>query len=537
MYEELFPLIAKRLLSLDLSISTNIPLAVLLLELLELKKPVESDYIILRNWEKELETNLKEFRTKIDNNDKLVVILWVVYFKTSGPIKSLSEVFIYLPPYLQIRCVKKLFAGIAMGKISYTAETLYTLLNPNKKNLCFPLDITFEYLMLREKNPNKSFTINMMLKLLDERQKDDHNDWIGIRELVAKCNGRQILNQNITYRDYEIYYNGAIEVIESEIIVSIPKRMIDSQGISQKYNNKYYNQIEELIRISFDSSKYYVDNKIDRLIYHFNKSEELELINLARYYHLNYNNIFNFLSFTRNETDDDIFCECRLTKKLDKKRLAFYWCGNKPCFRTPIRYRVASEWEYYTILDFMRILNIQTDYVTQEGEYIKYGYYIFFSSFLKSFAKFYEHLKCRECGRLLKPCDISNFESRVANTFECLNEQCSNKKKEVKVYLNHCFNKTKCKTIIDSRDSKKCPNGHVICPNCGACCSTENFRIRLDNLHLNGGKIKDGLVYFVNNKMGHWEKNQFFCYKCGKEMKNNDGIFRCPDCKTEYNHQ
>lgn len=531
----LFSLITERLLSLDLTINSNIPLAVFLLEILDLKKTTEKDYVTLQNWEKTFDANLKELRKRIDLNEKLAVLLWAVYFKTSGPLKTLSEVFVYLPPYLQIRCVKKLFAGMAMGKLSYTADTLYNLLNPNKNNICFPLEITFEYLKLREKNSFKSFTTNMMLKLLNDREKDDHNDWIGIRELVAKCNGRQILNENLAYREYEIFYNGVLEVKDSEIIVSIPKRMIDSHGISQKYNNKYYNQIKELIGITFDCTEYYIENKIDRSIYHFeNKRNELELINLARYYHLNYNNIFNFLSFTRNETDDDIFCECRLTKRLDKKRLAFYWCGNKPCYRTPIRYRIASEWENYTILDFMRILNIPTDYVTKEGECIKYGYYVFFTSFLKSFAKFYEHLKCHECGRLLKPLDISNFESRVVNTFQCMNEQCSDN--EI-VYLNHCFNKTKCKTIIDSRETKTCPNGQYICPKCGACCSTENFRIRLDNLQLNGGIIKSGLVSFVNNKMGHWEKNQFFCYKCGKEMKNNDGIFRCPDCKTEYNHQ
>ena len=115
-----------------------------------------------------------------------------------------------------------------------------------------------------------------------------------------------------------------------------------------------------------------------------------------------------------------------------------------------------------------------------------------------------------------------------------MNDECSN---EEIVYLNHCFNKTKCKTIIDSRETNLCPNGQYIWPKCGACCSTEKFQIRLDNLHINGGIIKDGLVSFVNNKMGLWEKNQFFCYKCGKEMKNNDGVFRCSDCKTEYNHQ
>ena len=95
----LFPLITERLLFLDLSINSNIPLAVFLLEILDLKKPTEKDYVTLQNWEKTLEENLKEFRKRINLNDKLAVLLWAVYFKTSGPLKSLSEVFIYLPPY------------------------------------------------------------------------------------------------------------------------------------------------------------------------------------------------------------------------------------------------------------------------------------------------------------------------------------------------------------------------------------------------------------------------------------------------------
>ena len=530
----LFSLITERLLSLDLTINSNIPLAVFLLEILDLKRPTEKDYLTLTNWEKTFELNLMELRKKIDSNDILAVILWAVYFKTSGPLKALSEVFIYLPPYLQIKCVKKLFQGIATNKIKYTAETLYNLLNPKKKNICFPLDITFRYLKLREQDPTKSFTNNLMLELLNKRENDDHNEWIGIRELVAKCNGRTILNEGYAHRVFPNYYNGTIEFKEKEIVITIPIKMVDSIGILQKYNNKYYSQIKELIMISFDKNEYYVENRPDKSIYHFRKSKnDLEIINLARYYNLN-NDIFQSLSFTKNDIDEDIFCECRLTKKLDNRKLSFYWCGNKPCYRTPIRYRTSAEWEYYTILDFMRILNIPTDYINKDSEVIKYGYYIFFSAFLKSFAKFYEHLKCRECGKLLKPIEeISNFESRVVNTFKCMNEECSN---EEIVYLNHCFN-TKCKAIIDSRKTKVCENKQFICPQCGACCSTENFRIRWDNLRLNGGEIKPGLVSFVENKMGHWEKNQFFCYKCGKEMKNNDGIFRCPDCKTEYNHQ
>ena len=33
------------------------------------------------------------------------------------------------------------------------------------------------------------------------------------------------------------------------------------------------------------------------------------------------------------------------------------------------------------------------------------------------------------------------------------------------------------------------------------------------------------------NNLGHWEKNEFYCYKCGKKMEiRNDGSYVCSKC-------
>ena len=99
------------------------------------------------------------------------------------------------------------------------------------------------------------------------------------------------------------------------------------------------------------------------------------------------------------------------------------------------------------------------------------------------------------------------------------------------MYLNHCFNKLKCNATIDSRDSKMCLNKQYICPECGACCSTENFRKRITNLTKTGGYISGWLIDFVQHNLGHWEKNEFYCYKCGKKMEiRNDGSYVCSNC-------
>lgn len=132
----------------------------------------------------------------------------------------------------------------------------------------------------------------------------------------------------------------------------------------------------------------------------------------------------------------------------------------------------------------------------------------------------------------MKPIDISNFAFHAVTEFSCENEQCS--QKGFKVYLNHCFNKQRCDETIDSRDSMKCPNGQYICPQCGACCSTENFRQRISNLNATGGYISERLKLFVDNGLGHWEKDEYFCYQCGRPLTNEDGKYKCNNCGVLY---
>ena len=143
---------------------------------------------------------------------------------------------------------------------------------------------------------------------------------------------------------------------------------------------------------------------------------------------------------------------------------------------------------------------------------------------------------CKSCGDLLLPVSDSNYAFYRATTFQCENSECS--KYDKKVYLNHCLNKN-CYEIIDSRDSEKCPNGFYICSHekCGCCCSTEKFRQRLSNLERTGGYISDRLRNIVDNKLGHLEKEQYFCYKCGRSMKKvSNNVFECETCNLKYDH-
>lgn len=531
----LFPVIIHRLQALEMT-DENVALSVLLTELMTANKPgSDSDYSTRQNWETNFANQIQNFQKNNIINERLAVILWAIHSKSTVSQGLLTEVFAFLPPYLQIKIVKKLFLYMSEGKIHHTAESLYKLVSNGKKPICFPLEITFTYLKLREKDPSKTLDNNIMLQLLEGRE--DTDEWIGIRSVLTPCTGRwiaNILSDNRNNWKSSSYYNGIIsEEQDNNLRIFIPQKMVDIYGNLKIYNNKYYKQAIQHIKISYKEDEYQVKNEQNGISYYFDKSHEIELFALARSFNFKYNGLYNDLEFEKNEEEQEVFCECRLSDKLDNYHsIAFYWCSNKPCFRPLVRYHIDNEWEQYTILDFMRILGISPVYINKKGKQTKFGHYIILSAYLKSFARFYEHLKCRDCGKLMKPLGISNFASRAVTEFACTNDSCKNKGSVV--YLNHCFNKKQCNATIDSRDSKQCPNGQYICPECGACCSTENFSNRISNLRMTGGYISDRLIRFVENNMGHWEQSAFFCYKCGKPMTNNNDTYMCMDCDVSY---
>ena len=502
-----------------------------LIELLSSNRPENMDYWESRRWETNFKLKLQQVRSEI-TDPKPAVVLWSVYFQTGAPRASLTEIYSCLPPYLQIRILKRLMMGIDEGKLKHTAQSLYDFLGGGKDPLCLPVEIVFSYLILRENDPNTWFSNKHMLSLLDSRE--DHSEWIGIRKFVDECHGRvqtEWPEYSSSFRTP--YYNGLMKVENAGIKLIIPSKMVDDQGHLQQYNNKYFNRISDVISLNFSPSKARQEAITTGTVYYFEKSEIKSVIGLCREFKIYWKN--SHIKFIINENSDDYFCECRLANDLSRgEALPFYWCDNKPCFRNIIRFHTPEEWEQYTLLDFMRIFRIPVDYTNRVNGFTKFGYYIFFNTYLKGFAKFYEHLKCRECGELLHPKDLSNFATMSVTEFSCQNPNCS--EKDNIVYLNHCFNRPKCTAIIDSRDSKKCPNGRYICPECGGCCSTKNEQNRLSNLQMTGGYIPQHLSVFIERRLGHWEKDERYCYKCGKIMSQTSDGFICDECDVKYNY-
>lgn len=510
----------------------NIYKIVWLVELLNFNKPTDLDFWENKQWEAAFIAKLQKLRSEL-TDQKIAVILWGVHFHTGATKNNLSEIYSWLPPYLQIRILKRMMMGIDEGKMQHTAQSLYDFLRNGGNKLCLPVEIVFSYLTLRESTPEANYTHKHMLQLIDSRE--DHNEWIGIRQLVEECHGRVQYDWRADSVDdtswREPFYNGIMDSKGEFISLYLPRKMINRNRVLQNYNNKYFDLIQRVIELNFAEVASQKAVSKDGITYKFPLLYIKEVIGVCRE--------FNMLGgklkvpLTINENSDDYFCEGRLSNELDRSHgLPFYWCANSPCFRRVIRFRTTEEWEKYTILDFMRIFKIPVDYTSKYKGTTKFGYYIIFNSYLKSFAKFYEHLKCRECGKLLHPKDISNFATMSVTEFSCQNPECM--VKDNIVYLNNCFNRPKCTAVIDSRDSKKCPNGRYICPECGGCCSTENERKRLDNLRMTGGYISQNLQFFIEHQNGHWERNEFYCYKCGEKMVLQDGEKVCPKCGAGY---
>lgn len=205
---------------------------------------------------------------------------------------------------------------------------------------------------------------------------------------------------------------------------------------------------------------------------------------------------FNNLTFDINKP---FFCEGRYWENMHKK-LPGWWCYGGACYKNNIHQH--SKREEYTLYDFIYILQLQEtlDYKDTKGYIVPNGNYVRFMSVLNWFNRAQTHLYCKECGKVLEPYYISNFHAYTITEFECRNPIC--RQKNIKIYLNHCFN-GECHNIIDSRETKQCPNGKYICKSCGVCCSSYMFRNKMATSNL---------------QTLHWENQEFYCPLCGERL-------------------
>ena len=184
--------------------------------------------------------------------------------------------------------------------------------------------------------------------------------------------------------------------------------------------------------------------------------------------------------------------------------------GNQKCFKPSRELHNSSDWEKYSLLDFLTILNVDFRVVDLE----------IYLNIINKANRFLKHLKCRECNHILYPMGKTQYAFYGVNDFCCKTETCSEKGK--KIYLSHCLNGL-CEMEIDSRDCVKCkPRDHdsgncgwYVCNFCHSCCNGEQLERRK--------WVHDNILHkeYKCHIKGHRDLGILPCNKCGNEMDFN----------------
>lgn len=209
---------------------------------------------------------------------------------------------------------------------------------------------------------------------------------------------------------------------------------------------------------------------------------------------------------------------------LTKRKCAI--CHGDMCFVTSIKR--TSDWKAYKLIHLLEIIGYNVLDDTEAGLIPNHVYNQFVVQINKA-NRFYKRLVCRECGHILFPYN-NNSRNLEYNRSKCLSPTCSEYNKEV--YLSYCH--TCKKGLIDSRDSKKCPNGLHICPECSSCCSNAFFEAQATKRRRLGLPVP--AVWARNMGNGHADRGMIYCSKCGSQKvdvyaENNGNLQgRCPKC-------
>lgn len=252
-----------------------------------------------------------------------------------------------------------------------------------------------------------------------------------------------------------------------------------------------------------------------------------------------------FLFTPKLDKNKIIYCTPKLSDSKEKvSELPFFWCRSAECFCNVLDDQTLerqNDWHRYSLYHAAEIIGYKLIEITENGnipDLMVSG----FAAEVRQVERFYARLVCRTCGHM-----IFSTRGTILNGsrfFACLNPSC--KQHNVEVYLSQCSN---CKRgLIDSRDSKKCENGWIICPSCLSCCNDNLFNSLIAK-HRRNGTVPAKLL--ANEGKGHNNKGIFFCPKCtsqlgmidvqektydedGNEIIVNKQFFGCPQCKVNY---
>lgn len=464
----------------------------------------------------------------------------------------IKELIIYLKPEDQIISLKCLLHDAINGKLELKIEMLeeivrvdydiYSLARNNNPELSLDLSVEIVIQSILGFHRKGAFLLDSeLIDILYKNISTKNNKHLSIKGFFAECPGRAI-----TFKSYAS--KGIVKAFENNgqksLTISFGSEFCENNDFHYKgwelYNQNFdgiKEAVKKLPQRSWDpdSKQWLVPFKYSSEVCEFARINDF-IIDIGEDLKISNKHFYRVKRIEKPQ--EELFCEGRLSNKLDaltgKK---FWWCFNSPChenYKSEDIYSFASSIEKYTLFDFLKYFNCNLDSVSHVGEVIENGKYFQFIGTLNRFNKLLEHLYCRQCNHMLYPNIDSHFAHYRVVRFSCRNEACSEVNKEI--YLHHCLN-GRCNSIIDSRDSKKCSNGLYICKNtkCGCCCSHEMLNRRLTNLRTVGSYIPAQLVFAVEQKLGHLERAEHYCYNCGDIMDEKSGdIYYCKKCRITY---
>ncbi|MEZ4776909.1 MAG: cold shock domain-containing protein [Bacteroidia bacterium] len=196
---------------------------------------------------------------------------------------------------------------------------------------------------------------------------------------------------------------------------------------------------------------------------------------------------------------------------LSDEKVEYWWCANQKCFKPSRELHNSTDWEKYSLLDFLTILKV--DFKETDLE--------IYLNIINKANRFLKHLKCRECNHILYPKGKTQYAFYGVSNFSCKNESCSEQGKEI--YLSHCLNGY-CEMEIDSRDCVKCKPpgvdtescGWYVCNFCHSCCNGQQLERRK--------WVYDNILHkeYKCHIKGHRDLGIVSCNKCGDSMESNE---------------
>lgn len=329
------------------------------------------------------------------------------------------------------------------------------------------------------------------------------------------------------------------------------KKEINFQSYNQ--DNKTYK--EQIAALKQKESEEVTNRTIESLKKEFNVNDYN-----GSYFELQYNRetlikIINKYYFQKSfsDNDDDIlhefltkestsngfkpFCAPKLSEVNNPAiDIPYFWCRGKECFRNNLNNQTITEtndWQNYSLYHLIEIIGYPKLHKTIAGYEPDPIIWNFIAITNKVIQKF-KRLKCRSCGHLMFTDKSSGFNRY--NYYSCINPNCPKVNKPV--YLNYCY---KCKKgIIDSRDSKQCPNGWYICPTCASCCDDNQYERQAQRYILSNRPIPNRIKKMLGH--GHNDKDEYFCPNCGNKLEItkdtcNKTIKKCPICHKSFSLQ